>query len=180
MPPFHAAIEAGVDAVMTAHVVVPALEADTTVVPESLPPATLSKAVLTDVLREQLHFDGLIVTDALEMQALTTGEASAEVVLRAVEAGADVLLLPPDPEAAIRAIVAAIESGRIDESRIDRSVERILKAKARLGLHLQKLADLEQLPATLASPERLPSNASTQASMMARGSDLSEDTRLIE
>ncbi|MCZ6490202.1 MAG: glycoside hydrolase family 3 C-terminal domain-containing protein [Acidobacteria bacterium] len=155
LPPFRAAIEAGVDAVMTAHVVVPALEADAAAGPESLPPATLSKAVLTDLLREQLHFDGLIVTDALEMQALTAEFSSSEVVLRAVEAGADVLLLPPDPEAAIRAIVAAIESGRIDESRIDRSVERILEAKARLGLHLQKLADLEQLPAALASPEHL-------------------------
>ncbi len=155
LPPFRAAIEAGVDAVMTAHVVVPSLEADAAAGPESLPPATLSKAVLTDVLREQLNFDGLIVTDALEMQALTAEFSSAEVVLRAVEAGADVLLLPPDPEAAIRAIVAAIESGRIDESRIDRSVKRILEAKARLGLHVEKLADLEQLPAALARPERL-------------------------
>ena len=155
LPPFRAAIEAGVDAIMTAHVVVPALEADAAAGPESLPPATLSKAVLTDVLREKMNFDGLIVTDALEMQALTDGFSSAEVVLHAVEAGADVLLLPPDPESAIRALVAAIESGRIDESRIDRSVERILEAKARLGLHLQKLADLERLPAALASPERL-------------------------
>ena len=155
LPPFRAAIEAGVDAIMTAHVVVPALEPEETAGPEGLPPATFSRAVLTDLLREKLRFDGLIVTDALEMQALTGGFSSSEAVLRAVEAGADVLLLPSDPEAAIRAIVAAMESGRIAESRIDRSVERILKAKARLGLHVQKMVDLERLPAVLASPERL-------------------------
>ena len=155
LPPFRAAIEAGVDAIMTAHVVVPALEPEEATGPEGLPPATLSRAVLTDVLREKLRFADLIVTDALEMQAVTGGFSSSEAVLRAVEAGADVLLLPSDPEAAIRAIVAAMESGRIAESRIDRSVARILEAKARLGLHLQKLADLERLPAALASPERL-------------------------
>ncbi len=155
LPPFRAAIEAGVDAVMTAHVVVPALEPEGAAGPQGLPPATLSRAILTDLLREKLRFDRLIVTDALEMQALAGGFSSSEVVLRAVEAGADVLLLPSDPEAAIGAIVAAMESGRIAESRIDRSVERILAAKARLGLHLQKLVDLERLPTVLASPERL-------------------------
>ncbi|MGE0640456.1 MAG: glycoside hydrolase family 3 N-terminal domain-containing protein [Thermoanaerobaculia bacterium] len=126
LPPFRAAIAAGVDSVMTGHLSVPALDATGT-------PATLSRPITTDLLRGELGFDGLIVTDALEMSGVGDvwmGEAAVE----AVAAGADVVLLPPDPRVAIQSIVRAVREGRIDESRIDRSVARILAAKEWLGL----------------------------------------------
>ena len=104
--PFKAAIEAGVDAVMTAHIAVPALA------PPDVP-ATLSPAILTDLLRKQLGFKGLVITDALEMGGIAKGFSSGEACVRALEAGADTLLMPTDPDAAIRAVLAAEQSGRI-------------------------------------------------------------------
>jgi beta-N-acetylhexosaminidase len=144
--PFRAAIEEGVDAVMTAHIAVPALEA-----PDL--PATLSPAILTGLLRNELKFQGLIVTDALEMAGVAKGYSSGEAAVRALEAGADVLLMPPDPEAAIRAVVAAVAKGRLTAKRIDESVVRILTAKQSLGLDRAKLVDLEAIADVINSPE---------------------------
>jgi len=144
--PFRAAIEEGVDAVMTAHIAVPALEA-----PDL--PATLSPAILTGLLRDELKFQGLVVTDALEMAGVAKGYSSGDAAVRALEAGADVLLMPPDPEAAIRAVVAAVAKGRLTAKRIDESVIRILTAKQSLGLDRAKLVDLEAIADVINSPE---------------------------
>ena len=136
--PFREAIQAGVDSVMTAHMSVPAYE------PEEIP-ATVSPKVLTGLLREQLNFGGLIVTDAMDMQGLTKQFPGGEAAVRALEAGADILLMPPNPEAAIKAVLAAVKEGRLSEKRIHQSAFRILSAKARVGLHKKKLVDLEQI-----------------------------------
>ncbi len=139
LAPFRAAIEAGVSSIMTAHLSVPAVEPDTRL------PATLSRNVLTGLLREQMGFRGLIVTDALEMGGITTQYWPGEAAVRAFEAGADVLLLPLDPELAFRALRDAVKSGRISEQRLEQSVERILRAKARVGLHRERRVDLEKI-----------------------------------
>lgn len=126
--PFRAAIDAGLGAIMTAHIGVPALENG------SSDPATLSPQVMTGLLRGQLGFGGLVFTDALDMGAIDRGYGRTEAPVRAVLAGADVILQPPSVATAIDAIVAAVEGGRIPESRIDESVLRILRVKEKLGL----------------------------------------------
>ncbi len=136
--PFRAAIEAGVDSVMTAHLWVPSLESQEI-------PATVSPAILTDLLRKELGFKGLITTDAMDMQGLTSKFPAGEPAVRAIEAGADVLLMPANPEKAVNAIAAAVRSGRLTQKRIDESVEKLLRAKFHLGLHKQKLVDLESV-----------------------------------
>lgn len=126
--PFRRAIEAGVDAVMTAHVAVPGVIG-------SNAPATLSPEFMTELLRNDLGFEGILFTDALRMGALTDGYGAGEAAVLAVEAGSDVLLAPADVEETVQAVAAAVESGRITRDRIDESVRRLLEAKARLGLH---------------------------------------------
>jgi beta-N-acetylhexosaminidase len=144
--PFRAAIEAGVDSIMTAHVAVPALS------PPDLP-ATLSPAILTELLRKDLGFKGLVVTDALEMGGIAKGFSSGEACVRALEAGADALLMPTDAEAAIRAVVAAVQSGRLSRARIQDSVARLLAAKEKVGLDRKRFVDLEGIGDVVASPE---------------------------
>src|ERR1700728_1905891 len=146
LQPFRAAIAAGVDAVMTAHLAVPALE------PENIP-ATVSTKILTGVLRDELGFHGLVVTDAMDMQGLAAMFDTAEASARAIEAGADVLLMPKRAEDAIRGVVAAVESGRISRKRLDESVARVLTAKVRLGLTRKKLVNLEDIADVVDSPE---------------------------
>jgi beta-glucosidase-like glycosyl hydrolase/CubicO group peptidase (beta-lactamase class C family) len=145
--PFRAAIAAGTSSIMTGHLAVPAIEPDSNV------PATLSGRVLTDLLRNELAFDGLIVTDALDMGGVTTRYAPAEVAVRSIEAGADVLLVPPVTDAALAALKSAVTSGRIPLARINASVERILRAKARVGLHQQRVVDLDALNSAFRRPE---------------------------
>ncbi len=144
--PFRAAIARGVDAVMTAHISVPALESADV-------PATLSPLLLTKVLREELGFRGIIVTDALEMGGIAKGFSAGEAAVRAIEAGVDVLLIPPDPEAAINAVVAAVQGGRLTHKRIQESAMRVLAAKARLGLAVNRLVDLDAVGDVVNSPE---------------------------
>ncbi len=138
LKPFQAAIAKGVDSVMTAHMSVPALEPDDV-------PATASPKVLTGLLRNELGFQGLIVTDALDMLGFAGKFNSGEGSVRAIEAGADVLLMPPNPEAAIKAVVAAVEHGRIPKQRIDDSVMRLLAAKIRVGAIKKKYVDLDEI-----------------------------------
>ncbi|MEB3311297.1 MAG: glycoside hydrolase family 3 N-terminal domain-containing protein [Snowella sp.] len=126
LPPFQAAIAAGVDSVMTAHIRVSAWD--------EANPATLSPAILTGQLREKMGFNGLIVTDALIMGGVVQEATPEEVAVRALIAGADILLMPPDPETAIAAVYEAVQSGRLTEARIDESVQRIWQAKEKLGL----------------------------------------------
>jgi beta-glucosidase len=142
LPPFKEAIASGVDAIMSAHLLIPAWD-------EQLP-ATLSRLVLTELLRESLKFAGLIVTDALIMGAIANRYGADEAPVMAVEAGADILLMPVNPETAIKAVCDAVKSGRISATRIHASVERIWQAKAKVTAPQSKL-DLTHLaqPAAL-------------------------------
>ncbi|WP_321475384.1 glycoside hydrolase family 3 N-terminal domain-containing protein [uncultured Paludibaculum sp.] len=144
--PFRAAIAAGVDGVMSAHLHVPAFE------PETLP-ATVSKNILTGLLREELGFQGIAVTDAMNMQGLTSQFPAGESAVRALEAGADLLLVPANAQESVRAIVAAVKSGRLTQKRVDASVLKILNAKVHVGLNRQKLVDLEKISDEIDSPE---------------------------
>jgi beta-glucosidase-like glycosyl hydrolase/CubicO group peptidase (beta-lactamase class C family) len=137
--PFRAAIAAGVGSIMTGHLNVPALE------PDPNTPATLSSRVLTDLLRKQLGFQGLVVTDAMDMGGITVRYAPGDAAVRAFLAGADALLMPPVPDAAYEALLAAVHSGQISQERLDTSVRRILEAKARLGLQKNRLVDVAAL-----------------------------------
>ena len=144
--PFKAAIEAGVDSIMTAHVAVPALA------PPNLP-ATLSPAILTDLLRKDLGFRGLVITDALQMAGVANGFSTGDACVRALEAGADTLLMPVDPDAAIKAVVAAVQSGRLSRQRIQESVIKILSAKEKVGLDKKRFVNVESIADTVDSPE---------------------------
>jgi beta-N-acetylhexosaminidase len=147
--PFKSAIEAGVDAIMTAHVSVPEITEE----PEI--PATLSKEILTDLLRRTLQFDGLIVTDAMEMGAITDSYWCGLAAVRAIEAGADIVLLPTNSIVAINEIERAVEMGNISPEQIDRSVEKILKVKSSLGLHRKRAVSINRLTEVVASPQNL-------------------------
>ena len=137
--PFRAAISAGVSSIMPGHLAVRALEPDTTV------PASLSRNILTGLLRDEMKFRGLIVTDAMDMGGVTSMYPPDEAAIRAVEAGADIVLQPPVPDAALAGLESAVKSGRLSEKRIDESVRRILQAKARLGLDKDRLVDIPRL-----------------------------------
>jgi beta-N-acetylhexosaminidase len=143
--PFRVAISTQVDSIMTGHLNVPALESD----PNT--PATLSHNILTDLLRKQLGYQGLIVTDAMDMGGITVRYAPGEAAVRAVAAGVDCLLMPPVPDAAFEALQAAVKSGRISKERLDASVRRILQAKARLGLNASRLVDVNAINKKFAS-----------------------------
>ncbi len=145
--PFRAAIAAGVGSIMTGHLATPAFEPD----PEL--PATMSPHVLTDLLRKELGFDGLIVTDALDMGGVTTRYPPGEAAVRAVLAGVDVLLLSPTVDAALEGLEEAAKSGRLPAARIDESVRRILRAKERLGLAKNRFVDVDALNAKFGKPE---------------------------
>ncbi|MEV6288219.1 glycoside hydrolase family 3 protein [Kribbella sp. NPDC051770] len=147
-PPFKAAIKAGIDSIMTAHISVPSLD-------PSGDPATLSKPIMTGVLRNQLGFKGLIITDALEMAAVRAKYGDAEVAVRALEAGADQLLLPPAPDVQFKAVVDAVKSGRISERRIDESLLRILLVKLKNGTLLSPFSDPAQIPNKVGTPASL-------------------------
>lgn len=146
LPPFRAAIAAGVDSVMTAHLAVPALE------PEN-EPATVSSKIITGVLKEELGFRGLVVTDAMDMEGLASLYDTGEASVRAIEAGADVLLMPKKAEDAINGVMTAVQRGRITRQRLDESVAKVLAAKARLGLNRKKVVDLDGIDEVVDSPE---------------------------
>jgi beta-N-acetylhexosaminidase len=148
LPPFRRAIEAGVDSVMVAHVTVPALESQ----PDRV--ATTSSAIVTSLLKEQLGFKGIVVTDALDMAALTrlyAGHVGRSAV-DAFKAGNDVLLIPADLDASYEAMLEAVRSGEISSSRLDASVLKILKAKASVGLNKGRLVNLESLSELVGQP----------------------------
>ena len=144
--PFRSAISAGVGSIMTGHLSVPALE------PDPNTPATLSAHILTDLLRNDLRFQGLVVTDAMDMGGITVRFAPGEAAVRAVLAGVDCLLMPPVPDAAFEALQNAVKSGRISQERLDASVRRILEAKTRLGLSKNRLVDLNTINSKFAEP----------------------------
>lgn len=146
LEPFRAAIAAGVDSIMTAHLAVPALE------PEN-EPATVSTKILTGVLQDELGFHGLVVTDAMDMQGLTNMFDTGEASVRAIQAGADVLLMPKKAEDAINGVLAAVQRGRITSKRLDESVAKVLAAKVRLGLNRKKVVALDGIDEVVDSPE---------------------------
>jgi len=147
--PFKSAIEAGIDAIMTAHVAIPKVTAE----PEI--PATLSKEILTGLLRERLQFEGIIVTDAMEMGGITNTYWCGLAAVRAIEAGADIVMLPTDVNVALNEIERAVEMGYIPPEQIDRSVEKILKVKSSLGLHRKRAVSINRLTEVVASPQNL-------------------------
>ncbi|MEH0633875.1 glycoside hydrolase family 3 protein [Streptomyces bottropensis] len=126
-PPFRAAIRAGIDSIMTAHIMVPALD-------PSGDPATLSRPILTGILRGELGYDGVVVTDSLGMQGVREKYGDDQVPVLALRAGVDQLLNPPSIDVAWNAVLAAVRAGRLTEARLDASVLRILRLKAKLGL----------------------------------------------
>ncbi|MFE7370037.1 glycoside hydrolase family 3 protein [Streptomyces anulatus] len=126
-PPFRAAIRARIDSIMTAHIVVPALD-------PSEDPATLSRPILTGILREELGYDGVVVTDSLGMEGVRTKYGDDRVPVLALLAGVDQLLNPPNLSVAWNAVLEAVRGGEISEARIDESILRILRLKSRLGL----------------------------------------------
>jgi beta-N-acetylhexosaminidase len=153
--PFAEAVEGGVEAVMVAHLHVPALD------PTPGLPSSLSAPIVTGVLRGELGFEGLIVTDAMEMGGITRAFGDEEAALMAVLAGNDMVLLPLDTPKAIAHIVEAVREGRITEARIDESVRRILEAKSRLGLQRNKIVNVNALDREIARREHLGQAAKT-------------------
>ncbi len=154
LAPFRAAIAAGVDSVMVAHVTVPALDPD----PRRL--ASLSPVIIGDVLKKQMGFRGLVVTDAMEMGALTSvfsnlspAAAAGRAAVEAVKAGEDMLVGVVNVEPSYRALLEAVRRGEISESRIDESVLKILRAKASLGLNKSRLVDMEAISRLVGRPE---------------------------
>ena len=166
--PFRAAIASGLDAIMTAHIALPAILGD------SSTPATLSSRVMTDLLRRDLGFRGLLITDAMDMNGVLANARPgrpgqilvgqygtinsiglSEACKRAIEAGADVLLMPTDVPAAIDAVLAGIQEGRYSAARVDSSVRRILALKERTGLHRDRLVALDSIRAVVGDSNNL-------------------------
>jgi beta-glucosidase-like glycosyl hydrolase len=170
--PFRAAVDAGVGAVMTGHIGLPLIDS-TTITPlpvdlkikpidtdengeivadKATVPTSLSPAV-NGILRRDLHFEGLVVTDAMSMSGLTVYFTQAEAAVRALEAGADLLLKPADPDAVFRGVLDAVKSKRLTEARIEESVRKILAAKYDLELVRQRLTSLDDIDRTVAGKE---------------------------
>src|SRR6266542_1182531 len=170
--PFRSAVKAGVGSVMTGHIGMPQIdptaviplpqdvklkpidtvEGGEVVVEKGTMPTTLSP-VMNGILRRDLGFEGLIVTDAMSMSGLTLYFTQEEASVRAVQAGADLLLKPADPDAALRGVRDAVTKGRIKEQRIDESARRVLAAKYDLGLARQRITPLEAIDVTVAGKE---------------------------
>ncbi len=148
LPPFREAIQAGVDAVMVAHVTVPALEPDPNRV------ATTSPAVVTQLLKQQLGFQGIVITDALDMAGLTRLYATnpGRAAVEAFKAGNDMLLIPADLDASYRAMLDAVRTGEISKDRLDSSVRKLLEAKATLGLQRARLVDIGAIDRLVGAP----------------------------
>ena len=146
--PFRAAIAAGMQGIMTAHIAVPEITGETI-------PATVSKPMLTDLLRSDLGFDGIVFTDAMDMAAVNRLFPRGEAAVRAVLAGADVIVMPRDVKQAIDAIIEAIDEGRLTEARLDESVGRLLRLKEDLGLAEERAVPLEMIPQVVGVPEHM-------------------------
>ena len=147
LPPFEADIAAGVDTIMTAHVVMPAIDPGV--------PATMSHKILTGLLRDELGFDGVIVTDALDMAGATATYPPDVAPVQAMLAGADQLLVPPQMGTAYEAVLDAVLSGEISRQRLDESVYRILLHKFRRGLFRDPFVDPASAPLVLGAPQHL-------------------------
>jgi len=172
--PFRAAIEAGVGAIMSAHIALPQIDPELAAPVRKLGereaasaeflsqteanaarvtlPGTLSPKIMTGLLREDLKFNGVIVTDAMSMAGVAGRYTPAEAAVKAIKAGADVIEKSPDIDAAIAGIKEAVAKGEITEARIDASVERMLRAKAALGLRVKRQVDLGEVDRVVSNP----------------------------
>ncbi len=148
LAPFRAAIAAGLDSFMTAHIALPEITGDNV-------PASLSPQINRDLIRKELKFDGIITTDSLGMGAIVKNYKGVEGAVRAIKAGADIALLPPDPKGTIDAIEQAVLRGEIPKKQIDDSVRRILRAKYRVGLATKKSVDLAKVNKIVEKPENV-------------------------
>ncbi len=146
--PFRAAIDAGIKGIMTAHIAVPEISGETI-------PSTLSSRVLTDLLRTDLGFDGIVFTDAMDMAAVNRLYPRGEAAVRAVIAGADVILMPADVKQAVDAIVRAVDEGRLTEARIEESVGKLLRLKEDLGLNEERTVPLDVIPRVVGVPQHM-------------------------
>jgi beta-N-acetylhexosaminidase len=173
--PFKAAIAAGVGSVMSAHISLPQIETELAApvraldereaasaefrsqtevnAPRVTLPGTLSPKILTGLLREELQFKGVIVTDALNMAGVAARYTPGDAAVKAVKAGADLVIKSPDIDAAVAGLKQAVASGEISEARLNAAVERLLRAKAALGLHTRKTVDLNEVDRLVASAE---------------------------
>jgi len=147
--PLRHGVERGAPAVMAAHVELPALD------PAPSMPATFSRPIIGDLLRRDVGFGGLVYTDSMSMDAITKMASPDEAAVRAVIAGVDQVLHSPDPAAAFTGIKHAVEAGRISRAQLDESVQRVLRAKASLALHVQRGIDLEAVPSRVGTREHL-------------------------
>ncbi|WP_439662726.1 glycoside hydrolase family 3 N-terminal domain-containing protein [Lentzea sp. HUAS TT2] len=150
-PPFKAAIAAKIDSIMTAHIQVPQID-------PSGNPATLSPKIITGLLRDELKYDGVVITDSLEMAGVRKLHSDAEIPVLAIKAGVDQLLMPPNLGLAIDSVIKAVRSGELTEQRIDQSVLRILKMKLLRGVMLTAEVDLNKVDQVVGS-----NNQSAQA-----------------
>jgi beta-N-acetylhexosaminidase len=148
LPPFRAAIRTGVDTIMTAHVVLRSID-------PSGAPATMSRPILTGLLREELRYDGLIVTDALDMGGATGTYPPNVAPVEAFKAGADQLVLAPQLDVAYNAVLAAVRSGEISKRRLDESVQRILRLKLKRGLFHRSQVDPDRAERVVGAPDHL-------------------------
>jgi beta-N-acetylhexosaminidase len=147
LPPFKAAVDAGIDSIMTAHIQVPSLDATGV-------PATLSRPILTGLLRDELHYRGVIVTDSLGMGGANVFPPE-EIPVMALEAGADQLLMPPDLQLALDSVKGAVQSGRLTERRIDESVLRILILKLKRGILTRPFVDEDKVDSVVGIPDHV-------------------------
>ncbi|TVT14097.1 glycoside hydrolase family 3 protein [Amycolatopsis acidiphila] len=148
LPPFQAAIKAGIDVIMTAHITVPSLD-------PSGEPATLSKSIMTGILRHELGYNGVVVTDSLQMAGVRQLHPDSEIPVLALEAGVDQMLMPPDLGVAIDGVLDAVKSGRLTEQRIDQSVLRILELKFKRGILARPLVNEQAVRRTVGTPAHL-------------------------
>jgi beta-N-acetylhexosaminidase len=169
LPPFRAAVAEGIDGIMTAHI------AATALLGAYAPPATLAPYFMTDVLRREMSFKGLLFTDAMTMAGVAKRYGATEPLVLALEAGADVLLMPRNVTDAINTVMAALASGRLKESRIDESVRRILAAKAKAGLRTGRLVNLEKVDEVV----NVPANAAVAKEVAERSITLARDARRL-
>ncbi len=146
---FQAAVDAGVAFIMTEHIAVPSVTGG------SFLPASVEPKLVKGIIRDKLGFEGIITTDDLWYDHVTARFGREEVAIRALEAGHDILLKPADPVATIEAVTEAVRSGRISEERIDASVYKLLVHKALLGLHTNRLTDVDAIASHVGTPEHL-------------------------
>lgn len=164
-PPFEAAIKEGIDGIMTAHIAVVGVLGD------KAPPATLSPVFMTQILRQELGFRGLLFTDAMTMGGISRKYGATEPLIMALNAGADILLMPRGVTEAIETIVNGVQSGRVSMSRVDDAVRRILTAKAKAGLVDGRLVSLEAVDSIVNIPE----NAAVAKEIAERSITLARD-----